>query len=107
VAVQSPAELVPTASAVGLLPAAPLLRYPLLLLAALGALRLTLRTGQRLGRRGRLGADLLLWLYCAVLLAQRWLRQDGEDALPAAVPLALLLADGSVHAALLLARRRR
>jgi hypothetical protein len=104
--VRSPDGLVPSPSAVGLLPAAPLLRYPLLLLAALGGVRLLLRAGQRLGRRGRLGADALVLLYGTVLLLQRGLREGGEDALPAVVPVALLLADGAIYATLLAARRR-
>lgn len=106
IAVRAPEALSPTGSGCGLLPALPVLRYPLSLLAVLGAARLLLRTGQRLGRRGRLGADFLLLLYCASLLAQRVLRPTDDDALPAALPMALLLAEGTVHATLLIAGRR-
>jgi hypothetical protein len=110
VAVQDPQALVPTFSATGLLPAAWPLRVPMLALALLGALRLLLRTGRRIGRRGRLGPDFLLGLYCAVLLIAHVMRPPGDDALPQAVPMAVLLAEGSVYAVLLaaarLARRR-
>ncbi len=104
VAAREPERLEPTPSALGVLPSSPWLGYPLAVLATLGATRLLLRTGQRLGRRGRLGSDFLLLLYCAVLLAQRLLRSPGDDALPAALPMALLLAEGVVYATLLLAR---
>jgi hypothetical protein len=96
-----PAGLPPTVSAVGLLPASPWARLPLLLLAGLGALRLLLRSGRRLGRFGRLGADALLALYCAVMLLQRALRDPLDDALPATVPMAVLLTEGVAYAALL------
>lgn len=106
-AVEAPDQFVASATVGGLLPAAGIARYPLLAIALLGAVRLVLWTGQRLGRRGRLGADLLLLLWAAVLLLQRWLRPADDDALAAALPCALLLAEGSVQATLLLAAARQ
>jgi hypothetical protein len=105
--VQAPEALLPSASIVRLLPQTPWLSWPMSALAVLGAVRLVLRTGQRLGRRGRLGADMLLLIYVAAMLLQRLLRAPLEDALPATMPLALLLADGAIYAFLLLARRAR
>lgn len=106
-AVPAPGALAPSAATVDLLPSAPWARWPLAVLAALGAFRLIVRAGLRLGRRGRPDGDFLLMLYCAILLAQRWLGDGAADALPAAVPMAVLLADGAVHAVLLAAARRR
>lgn len=105
-AVHRPEAIAPTRLEAGLLPSAPWLAWPLLVLAGLGALRLVLRTGQRYGRRGRLAADLVLFVHVVALLLWASTREDGLDALPAAASLALLLADGSVHAFLLLAARR-
>lgn len=106
-AVRRPEELAASAIDTGLLPVATWVRIPMLALAALGAARLVLRTGQRFGRRGRLASDLLLFVHVAAMTAWAASRGDGLDALPAAPSLALLLADGTVYAFLLLSTRRR
>jgi hypothetical protein len=71
-------------------------RWPLLALAWLGGLVLLVRTGLRLGRRGRLDADLLLAAHCAVLLVYYLLHGEAIDGLPAAVPAAVLVVEGVV-----------
>ncbi|MEQ1631577.1 MAG: hypothetical protein ABL997_04335, partial [Planctomycetota bacterium] len=105
--VRSPEGLSPTRSDTGLLPESSWLAWPLVALAVLGGMRLVLRTGQRLGRRGRLGADMLLLVYVAAMLLQRMLRSTDDDALPVALPFALLLTDGAVYAFLLVTPRLR
>lgn len=85
-----------TPSPAGLLPASWLLRGPLLLLGVLGALSWLLRLGLRLGRSDRLWPEILVAVHTAVLLAHWLLRDAGVDALPAAVPAALLVAEGAV-----------
>jgi hypothetical protein len=107
VAVREPQALAPTSSDAGLLPDSAWLRVPMLVLAGLGALRLVLRTGRRIGRRGRLGPDFLLGLFCAVQLLSLVGRERGDDALQQTVPLAVLLAEGIVQGALLVAATRR
>lgn len=94
-------------SAVGLLPVSPWLRWPLLLVGWLGALGLVLRVGLRFGRSPGLSPALLLSLYAAVMLIGHWLAEPGRDALPAAVPCALLLGQGVVWSVLLAAGRMR
>ncbi|MGE3174841.1 MAG: hypothetical protein AB7O97_19580 [Planctomycetota bacterium] len=107
VAVRAPEALAASPAAVALFPPSSWAYWPLVALCAFGGLRLVLRIGQRLGRRGRLGADALLLVYCAVLLLQRAVRPAGEDTLPAAVPVAVLLAEGSGYVVLLVLRRLR
>lgn len=65
-----------------------------LTLMGIGALAGLLRVGVRLGRRGRLGADLALFTFVAAFVAGLW-RAEGEDALPAAAALAALAGDGA------------
>lgn len=107
IALLAPDELQPRFSALGLLPAAPWLRWPLAALAVVGGLRLLVRVGLRLGRRGRLGAEALLLLYCILMLGQRLLRDTVEDGMPAAASVAVLVAEGLVYVFLLLAARLR
>jgi hypothetical protein len=98
-----------TASASPLLPANGFARWPLAAVAGIGALSLVLRVGLRFGRRGRPAADFVLVVFCAVLLLQRVLQTTGTDALPAAGPLGVLLAEGVFALPVLLgvlARRR-
>ncbi|MCC7399620.1 MAG: hypothetical protein IT455_21330 [Planctomycetes bacterium] len=64
-----------------------------LLLMGFGAGVGLLRVGLRLGRRGRLGPDLALFVFAAAFVAGLW-RADGEDGLPAAAALAALAGEG-------------
>jgi len=53
-----------------------------------------LRVGGRFGRRGRIGADLVLLVYCAVQLAWHLANPSQHDALRIAPAFAILLGDG-------------
>lgn len=107
IALLVPEELEPRPSSLGLFPAAPWLHWPLVALAVLGGLRLLMRAGLELGRRGRLGAEAVLLLYCLLMLGQRWLRDTDEDGMPAAASVAVLIAEGIVYVFLRLAARLR
>lgn len=100
-------DLPPTPSSAGLLPASPWLHWPLAALAALGGLGFVVRAGIGMQQRGWLTAELLLGLHCAVLLLHHGLGGGDIDALPAAVPVAVLLGNGVVFAVLLVAGRVR
>jgi len=62
--------------------------------AGLGALSFVLRTGVRFGRRGRVGADLVLLVYCFTQLAYGFSSGQRYDPLPAAPALAILFGEG-------------
>jgi len=111
-AVRVPAgALQPTAAVAGLLPASPLQRGALLALLVVGAFTAVVRVGLRTGRRGRVGPDLVLLVYCGLQLAAAWAAGPGTDMLPAVPALAVLLAEGASAVATLgawlLLRRRR
>lgn len=89
-----PADLQASLADVGLLPAALPARLAILGLAAIGALRLLLALGLRFGRRRRIEPGTVLGIYAAVMLMQRVFTVAPVDALPAAVALALLTAEG-------------
>jgi hypothetical protein len=105
VTVQGAAQ--PAVATGGLLPSAALLRWALALCIGLGFLSLLLRSGLAFGRGGRPGPDLLLLIHCSVLLGQRALRPTEEDALLAAAPAAVFLAEGVVAIARRILRRLR
>jgi hypothetical protein len=90
-----PAALPPTPSEFDLWPRGLPARAALLLLVVLGAVRYVLGIGMRLGRTRRITPSVVLLCYVAALLVQRALAPPGTDALPAAVPAALLAADGA------------
>ena len=102
----SGAEAFPSDAQVGLLPQSPVLRWPLLALALAGALHGLLRTGRRLGRSARPGPDLVLLAYMAAALLLHCARDDSEDSLAAALPVAVLCADGCVRLLLTVAALR-
>jgi hypothetical protein len=105
------AALPPTLADVGLLPANPVAAAAVVLLAALGALRLLVSAGLHIGRRRRVTADAVLLISVVALILQRLLGEQTTDALPAAPALAVLMAEGTALALLLgrtwLARARR
>jgi hypothetical protein len=106
-ALSGPSEaLAPTAAGDGLLPTG-LAHWPVLVLAAIGALVGVLRVGIGLGRRGRIGADFVLYVFTVAVLAGVLRAPPGEDALPAALPLAVLVAEGLRAVAVALRGRRR
>ncbi len=86
--------LAPSQAGVGLLPEAFAGRVAWLAVAVLGAIAGLLRVGIRFGRGGRIGADLVLFVFTVVLLAGAVRLPPGEDALGAALPFAVLAADG-------------
>lgn len=85
-----------TPSDAGLLPAALALRWPLQALLGLGTVVAVLRIGLRFGRRGRIGPDLVLLVYCALQWACTAGGGPGIDALPAAPAAAIVLSEGLV-----------
>ncbi|MCB9877062.1 MAG: hypothetical protein H6835_05615 [Planctomycetes bacterium] len=93
----------------GLLVGAGFARLVASALAAVGLGVAVARVGLRFGRRGRVGADLVLFVWCALFLVPA-LREDGRDALPMAPAMAVLLSEGLralLVGALLLRRRWR
>lgn len=94
-ALQVDADALPaTAAMVGLLPHQPVLRVVLLALAGFGAVALCYRVGRSYGRVGRLRADVVLLLHCAVLLLAQVLAAEPPDALPVCGAFAIVLAEG-------------
>jgi hypothetical protein len=93
-----PQALAASRSLAGLLPASWPARLLALALAALGAVKLLLLVGLRLGRRRRIEAATIVAVWVAVVLMQRALGDPGTDALPAAAPLAVLIAEGAMLA---------
>jgi hypothetical protein len=93
--VHVPVDALPaTRSEVSLWPAAVWLRLPLQALVGLGALGFVLRVGLRLGRRQRIGPDLVLLCYCSIQLAAAVGAPPGADGLQAAPALAIVGAEG-------------
>jgi hypothetical protein len=83
----------------------------LTVLAVLGAAAFVLRAGARLRRRGRIAPDLVLMVHCAVVFGGTVACEPGLDRLPLALAAAVLLAEGTLAAVLLVqwaagARRR-
>ena len=85
--------LAPSASAVGVLPQNWLLRAPLLALAAFGVLRWVGAAGRRLTRGQRVGSEAVLLIFGALLVGQH-ARAGHGDAMLAAVPVAIAVAEG-------------
>lgn len=104
-AVPARAELVPTPTAVGLLPRPVWLRVLVLAVFALGAFRMVVRTGIHFGRGGRPDGNLLVLVYAAIVLLQHLLVAGSADALPATAAMAVVLGEGVVFAGLLLGLR--
>jgi len=77
-------------------------------LLVVGAVAGVIRVGVRFGRGGRLGADLVLLVFCAVFLLPSLGAPGDEDPLPLAPAMAVLLSEGcAALLVLLLALRRR
>lgn len=94
-AVRGPVDgLMPTVADFGLGPASPLVRVGVAALTAFAAVAAVLRIGARFGRRGRIGADLVLLVYCAAQLAWHLADRGHGDSLRAAPAFAILLGDG-------------
>lgn len=89
--------LAATASTLGWLPAGMVARVAFALLFATGTLAAILGVGMRFGRRGRIGADLVLLVFCAVTLAGGTGTggDGGADRLPLVVATAAVLAHGA------------
>ncbi len=87
--------LTATASTIAWLPEGLLARVAFALTFATGALAAILAVGMRFGRRGRIGADLVLFVFCAVTLAGGAGNGEGTDRLPLAVATAAVLAHGA------------
>ncbi len=85
----------PTVTEVGLLPASPWFAWPLVGLAALGAVAWILRLGLTIGRRRRVDADTVLFVFVFALLTQRMQFDPATDALAAAPALAIAVAVGA------------
>ncbi len=88
----------------GLLPAGSVARIVVLVLAPVGGMFWVFRAGMAMGRWRRLTAEIVLLVYCVALLLQRLSLPPGADALPAAGPLAVCLAEGVVLAMLAVRR---
>jgi hypothetical protein len=102
-----PVDAGATGSDLGLLPANAFGAASLLTLLVLGALAAVVRAGARLRRGGRIGAELVLFVWCAVVLGGALVRERGTDALPLAVAAAALIAEGAFTVLLLATARRR
>ena len=95
-AVAGPIEaLAGTPADVGLLPANGIARALTLSLGAVGAAVAVLRVGLRFGRGARLGAELVLLVYCALELVAFATAPARLDRLPMAPALAILVAEGA------------
>jgi hypothetical protein len=104
-AIAGPTEaLVATRGTGHLFPAAGWLHWPLLALAAAGAMVALVRVGVQFGRRGRIGPDLVLLLATAVMVAGSVAGASDEDPLPAAPAVAVWCSEG-VRACLVWWRR--
>ncbi|MBL8730131.1 MAG: hypothetical protein JNM25_17040 [Planctomycetes bacterium] len=102
--------LLATPAQVGLLPASTVPRLGAGALMVVGAIAAVLRIGLRFGRGGRIGAELVLLVYCALELVATLGAPPGSDRLPAAPALAVVLAEGArvvVHGIAWLAIGRR
>lgn len=87
-------------------PAAPGLRALFVPLLVVGAVAMAVRAGQRWRRLGWPAADLVLLVYAALALAGGLPTAAPGDGLPAAAPLAAVLAEGALVPVALLWRRR-
>ena len=85
---------VSTATTAGIYPEPLFVRLPTVVLTVLGALSLVLRTGVDLGRTARLSPASVLLVFAAIVLVDRLLHGEGVDGLPAALALAVLIAEG-------------
>lgn len=86
-----------TPAAASLVPAlheSPIAAAITIALLVLGATSAVLRIGLRFGRGGRIGAELVLLVYCALELAATAAAPADADRLPAAPALAIVLAEG-------------
>jgi hypothetical protein len=93
--ISAPIEDLPaTRSQAALLPGTGWLRGAAWTLLGGGAVAAVLRVGLRLGRGGRIGAEVVLLVYGALGLAAAWGAPPGADPLPAAPALAIVLAEG-------------
>lgn len=101
----SAAWLLPSTSA-SCWPAAPGLRALFVPLLVIGAVAMAVRAGQRWRRRGWPAADLVLLVYAALALAGGLSTAASGDGLPAAGPLAAILAEGALAPVVLLRRGR-
>ncbi len=98
-----PVDTLPaTTSAVALLPANAWGRGLVVVVALVGTLAGVLRVGLRFGRRGRIGADLVLLIFCAVFLASAAGAPTAVDSLPGAPAMAVMLSEGARLCLLLL-----
>ena len=89
------AAVLGTPAEVGLLPRPGLLRTACYCLLIAGAAAAVLRIGLRFGRGGRIGAEVVLLVYCALELAATIGAPPHVDRLPAAPALAIVLAEGA------------
>ncbi|MCR9248235.1 MAG: hypothetical protein NXI31_24670 [bacterium] len=89
-------ELLPTRLAAAVLPQQPLAFCVVLVLLAIGALVLLLRTGIRFGRRGRVTPEVVLLAYVATQTLGLATFAPGRDSLPAAPALAMLVGEAVV-----------
>lgn len=87
-------ELAITERTSTLLPADGLGYGAAMLLLLVGLVAGVLRVGLRLGRGGRIGADLILLVYCAAFLMSWWLGESRYDPLPVLPAMAVLLSEG-------------
>jgi hypothetical protein len=85
-------------SDLGLLPESLWLAVPVVLFAGVGALRMGLGVGLRLGRLRRVRPDAVMFLYVAGLMMHHFLTPDGVDRMPAAIAFACLVGDGVMSA---------
>lgn len=83
-----------TPSDVGLMPSPWLAGALVWTLLGIGALAAVLRIGLRFGRGGRIGAEVVLLVYCALELTAAAGAPPAADRLPAAPALAIVLAEG-------------
>ncbi len=90
-----------------LLPSSPWMAAPVVVLAVMGAVRAAVRTGRRIGARGRVTADAALLAFSAATLMHRAMQGEWSDGLLVAFPFAWLLAEGAILAFLLAAARLR
>jgi len=102
-------EIRPSGLATSVLPTGTAAASVLLVLAILGGITFVLRTGIRFGRRGRVGADLVLLAYAGTQIAYAAGSEVEFDPLPAAPAFAVLVGEGAfaILAGVLWVLRRR
>ena len=88
------AALAVTERASPLMPAGALAYGCVIGLVLLGVVASVFRVGLSLGRGGRIGPDLILFVYCAVFLISAWVVDRGGDPLPLVPALAIVLSEG-------------